>query len=145
MLPEYKSRLLRYIDFLDSELSDFPKFSQVDWSTYTSDRDLRRNLERWIENIVNCSIDIAKVLLAMKAREIPSTYRGVLKSLGSIPPFDEEFGERISKWAALRNILAHEYLDIRWQLLERFLGEAEPTFRELLEKLKDIVSTQGEG
>ncbi len=61
--PEDRARLIRYVDFIESELSDFSKFSKIDWKTYNEDRDIRRNLERWIENIVNCSIDIAKVII----------------------------------------------------------------------------------
>jgi len=139
MSPEDKNRLIRYLDFLEDELSDCPKLSQVSWRLYTSDRDLRRNLERWIENIVNCSIDIAKVLLASEGREIPGTYREILRALGSVSPFDEAFGRNISRWAVLRNILAHEYLDIRWQLVEEFLHKGEPVFRELVDKLKTTL------
>lgn len=66
LLPEDRERLIRYIDFMESELSDFPRFSKVNWKIYSENRDLRRNLERWIENIVNCSIDIAKVILIIE-------------------------------------------------------------------------------
>lgn len=113
LLPEDRERLIRYVDFMESELSDFPKFSKIDWKTYTGDRDIRRNLERWIENIVNCSIDIAKVILVSEDRRVSTSYKGVLKELGATQHFDESFGEDISQWAVLRNILAHEYLDIR--------------------------------
>jgi hypothetical protein len=51
--PEERERLIRYIDFLEDELSDFGKFAMVSWKKYQEDRDIRRNLERWIENIVN--------------------------------------------------------------------------------------------
>jgi len=66
LLPEDRECLIRYIDFMESELSDFPRFSKVNWKIYSENRDLRRNLERWIENIVNCSIDIAKVILIIE-------------------------------------------------------------------------------
>ena len=36
MAHDDRSKLIRTLDFLEDELSDFPKFSQVDWSTYTS-------------------------------------------------------------------------------------------------------------
>lgn len=144
MAPEDRSRLIRYLDFLEEELADFPKFSRVDQSTYTSNRDLRRNLERWIENIVNCSIDIAKTLLALEGREIPGSYREILRALGSIPPFEEEFGKKVSRWTALRNILAHEYLDIRWPRIEEFLRQAEPVYRELVRTLKTVLGLKDE-
>jgi uncharacterized protein YutE (UPF0331/DUF86 family) len=137
--PEERERLIRYVDFLDDELADFQKFSTVSWKTYQENRDLRRNLERWIENIVNCSVDIAKVILVVENRGIPTTYREALIELGSTPYFNEEFGDRIAQWVSLRNILAHDYLDIRWNSVRRFIKSAEPMFRELAEGVKLLL------
>jgi len=142
LVPEDRERLIRYADFMKSELSDFQKFSKIDWKTYNGDRDTRRNLERWIENIVNCSIDIAKVILASEDRRIPASYKEILKELGASPHFDEVFGENISRWAVLRNILAHEYLDIRWTTIKEFIQTAEPIYRTLLNKIKSILQTR---
>mgnify|MGYP000622107596 CR=1 FL=1 len=91
LLPENRERLIRYVDFLESEIEDFSKFLKVDWKTYSVDRDIRRNLERWIENIVNCSIDIAKVLLISESKQIPGSYKGILMELGATEYFDEIF------------------------------------------------------
>ncbi len=140
LLPEDRERLIRYVDFMESELSDFPKFLKIDWKTYNNDRDTRRNLERWIENIVNCSIDIAKVILALEERGIPSSYKGMLKELGATQHFDEAFGENISQWASLRNILAHEYLDIRWTPIKQFIQTAEPIYRRLVNTIKPFLN-----
>ena len=95
LLPEDRERLIRYIDFMKSELSDFPKFSKIDWKTYNGDKDTRRNIERWIKNIVNCSIDMAKVILATEDKRIPTSYKGILKELGITEHFDETFAENI--------------------------------------------------
>jgi len=137
--PEERERLIRYIDFLEDELSDFGKFAMVSWKKYQEDRDLRRNLERWIENIVNCSVDIAKVILIVENRGIPSTYREALRELGSTPGFSEELGHNISQWVSLRNILAHDYLDVRWDSIRRFIKSAEPMYRDLIEGVKTIL------
>ncbi len=139
LLPEERERLTRYLDFMESELADFQRFSTVDRRRYASDRDLRRNLERWIENLVNCSIDMAKVILLSEGQAIPSTYREVLRQLGATRLFDEAFGKAISRWASLRNILAHEYLDLRWDAIRRFLDESEPDYRELVASIKSIL------
>ncbi len=139
LLPEDRARLIRYLDFMESELSDFPKFSKIDWKIYSENRDLRRNLERWIENLVNCSIDIAKVILVAEDKRIPSTYKEAIKEIGATQYFDEEFGEAISQWAALRNILAHEYLDIRWNSIKKFILSAEPVYKKLIDKIKSLL------
>jgi uncharacterized protein YutE (UPF0331/DUF86 family) len=139
LLPEDRDRLIRYVDFMESELSDFPKFLNTDWKIYSENRDLRRNLERWIENLVNCSIDIAKVILVAEDRRIPQTYKEILKELGATQYFDEEFGEAISHWAILRNILSHEYLDIRWNSIKKFIQSAEPIYKSLINKTKTFL------
>ncbi|TVM04247.1 MAG: hypothetical protein CV087_00995 [Candidatus Brocadia sp. WS118] len=69
LLPEDRERLIRYTDFMKSELSDFPKFSKVDWKTYMSDRDIRRNLERWIETLLIVLLILPRLLLPLKTEE----------------------------------------------------------------------------
>lgn len=142
LLPEDRERLTRYVDFMETELSDYTKFSKIDWKIYQKDRDIRRNLERWIENIVNCSIDIAKVILIVEDKIIPSTYKEILKELGATKYFDEEFGETISQWTALRNILAHEYLDIRWNSIKKFIQSAVPIYKRLINQVKSLLLFQ---
>jgi uncharacterized protein YutE (UPF0331/DUF86 family) len=139
LLLEDRERLIRYVDFMESELSDFSKFSNVNRKAYAEDKDLRRNLERWVENLVNCSIDIAKVILISEERRIPQTYKEILKELGTTEFFDEEFGESISEWAVLRNILAHEYLDVRWNSINSFIRSAEPVYKRLVTQIKSLL------
>jgi len=139
LLPEDRERLIRYVDFMESELSDFPKFLKIDWKAYLEDKDLRRNLERWIENLVNCSIDIAKVILVAEDKRIPSTYKEILRELGATQYFDEEFGENLSQWSILRNILAYEYLDIRWNSIKKFVQSSEPIYRKLITEIKSFL------
>ncbi len=134
--PEDKERLRRYVDFLEKETAEFARFKQIDWKEYSEKRDTRRNLERWIENIVNCSIDIAKVLLVAEDRDIPPTYKEVLKTLGSLPYFDETFGDGVAGWAVLRNIITHEYLDMSWTRIKKFLETAEPALHRFIDTLK---------
>ncbi len=59
---------------------------------YFKERSKRRDIERWIENIINSSIDI-------------------------------------SKWVRFRNIIAHEYLDIRWNSIKKFIQETEVLYK----------------
>ena len=49
--------------------------------------------------------------------------------------------ETLSKWAGLRNILAHEYIDLRWESIKKFIDSAEPVFVELCEKIKSLLKT----
>ena len=123
-----RDRLLRIVDFLRDELADADSFQGLTQKTYLAEADTRRNLERWIENIVNASIDIAKLLLASTRARIPRTYRQVLSDVMALPGFDPKIAERLAGFARLRTILAYEYLDIRWSRIAAFLREAVPHY-----------------
>jgi uncharacterized protein YutE (UPF0331/DUF86 family) len=140
MDAEQRERLIKHLDFLRDELSDFEKFRKVTWKAYAEDRDLRRNLERWIENLVNCSIDIGKIVLAFQRRPIPDTYREVLLGLQNVLLSSESFSDSLSRWARLRNILAHDYLDMRWNNIKAFIQDAEPVFKELVTGAERILT-----
>jgi len=139
MRKEDRERVIRLLDYLESEVDDYPVFSNLSWETYQKDKEKRRNVERWIENIVMSSIDIAKILLASENRPIPESYKEILSHIGLIGDFDEEFGKKLSKWAGLRNIVAHEYLDIRWRNIKEFINESEPVYRQLIKGIKKIL------
>lgn len=108
-----KERLTRHLEFLTGELKDFQKFAEYTWNDYQFDRDKRRNIERWIENLTNSTIDMAKILLASDDFPMPQTYKEILFAFGA-RYCNEDFGKKIESWAILRNIVTHEYLDIKW-------------------------------
>ena len=99
-----------------------PEFAGLDWVTYQNDGHKRRDVERWIENIMNAVIDGSKIILASEKRAIPQAYRGIVIAACFLLGFSEEESARLSSWVALRNILAHEYLDYRWKDVSDFLG-----------------------
>jgi uncharacterized protein YutE (UPF0331/DUF86 family)/predicted nucleotidyltransferase len=134
-----KERLMRIIDFLETELADISHFENITKKRYLSDNDFRRNVERFIENIVNGSIDIAKILLASEKKRIPQTYRESLENLTSLEGFPADNAEMLSQNALLRNILAHEYLDLRFVKIKTFIAAAKPLYTQLAEYSKQFI------
>lgn len=134
-----KERLIKLVDFLERELADFPKFRNLSWNEYQNDNDRRRNVERWVENIVNSSIDIAKIILAMDRVKIPQTYKDILHNLGATHYFKEGLARKLSQWARLRNIVTHEYLDIRWDSIKEFIQGSEPVYQGFVKIVKKDI------
>lgn len=129
MKKEIQFRLIKHIEFLKTELEDFTIFQALTWEEYQLDRGKRRNIERWIENIVNSSIDLAKILLQAENLPLPDTDGEIVRSLSLIPSFDDkETIEKIAQWVRLRNIISHEYLDIRWSSIERFISQSPTVY-----------------
>ena len=133
---EDKAELLEIMDFLETEAEDFQRYRNLTWQEYQNERPKRREVERWIENIVNASLDIAKIILASEKKNMPATYQETLRLLGATSIFDMVFADRFSQWAKLRNILAHRYLDLKWEQIHRFIQSAQKDMSYFVEKIK---------
>lgn len=129
-------RLERLLDFIGDQMIDFKNFSAVNQLMYEDQVSVKRNLERWAETMASASIDIAKILIASAKRPIPQTYKYILKDLAFLEGFDRNVAEKIARFSDLRNLLAHEYLDLRFALLNKFIKEAEPLFFYLINYTK---------
>lgn len=139
MKREIKVRLIKHITFLEDEIQDYENFKTLSWMEYNTVRDKRRNVERWIENIVNSSIDIAKIILVSENLPLPDTYREIVNSLSLVSGFDKKIVEKLAELVKFRNIIAHEYLDLRWNFINRFIHETELLYKNFLEKVKEYI------
>ncbi len=144
---EVKERLIKHINFLEAELKDYQIFKSLTWEEYRVKRSKQRDVERWVENIINSCIDMAKIILTSKGISLPDTYREVVASLSVVHGFDKEHIEKLSRWVRFRNIISHEYLDIKWSSIKRFINETKPLYQGFLNKTKEYLETElmGEG
>ncbi len=129
----------RRLVFLDGELNLLKEYHALDWTQYQQDNKTRRIVERAIENIMNAIIDISKTLLASEKREIPQTYRDIVRLAGTLPGAEQEVADRLSLWVDLRNILAHEYLDYRWKEIQGFLQESGVYVKKFIDAAKKFL------
>lgn len=138
LCPRDREKLKKIIDFSEQEISSCDYFSTFSFIDY-KDVHKRREIERWVENMVNSVLDIGEVILASERQKIPDYYKDVFVQLGLLPQFKSINVEKFTNWVKLRNILAHEYLDIKWQRIEDFVKNCEPPFRDFLESAKKFV------
>ena len=138
-----RDRLARIVDFIRSELDDSESFVAIDRTRYASEPSFRRDVERWIENLVNASIDVAKILVASNRQPIPQTYRETLLRLSTLSEFMSGDPEELAAFSKLRNLLAHEYLDLRYPAIEDFVLRGPPFFRRLADTASRIAEWGG--
>jgi uncharacterized protein YutE (UPF0331/DUF86 family)/predicted nucleotidyltransferase len=136
--PEERARVLEYLRFLENEFSEIEQIKEFSWQDYIQDSFKRKVMERWVENLVMSALDIAKIILASEKREIPQTYKDTLKIFGALY-VDPSFGEKFSEFSSLRNILVHEYLDIKWRKIKNFIDQAERLYPVFIQKIKEIA------
>jgi uncharacterized protein YutE (UPF0331/DUF86 family) len=57
-----------------------------------------------------------------------------------LPDFGEDTAKGLAQFSKMRNLLAHEYLDIRFSMLKKFVDESEPIYARLIKFAKDILA-----
>ena len=128
--PVDRDRLIRTIDYLRTELEDASLYTDLSAARFESDRHYRRGLERWVENLVNASIDIAKIVLASERVTVPQTYYSQLSRLRDLPRF-ARLSEQLAANTRVRNALAHEYLDLRHAQVSTVAASAPALYSRL--------------
>jgi len=132
MTTEFMDRLVKHIQFIEEELKDYEQFKDFTRDEYLKNRNKRRDLERWIENIINSTVDISRIILSIEGKSIPDTYREIVQMISTINGLEGVEAEKLSKWVKLRNIISHDYLDIRWSSISKFIIEVEMLYKEFV-------------
>lgn len=140
--PEDQVRLLDRVRFLEDELCEIEYFRQITAKEYRTDKAKRRNLERWAENIINATIDTAKLVLASEHRPMPRTYQQAMEMLATLAGVNEGQAVRFSSFARLRNLLAHEYLEILHERISDFMTDFPPIYEKVAPYIQSLLQNQ---
>ncbi len=138
--PEHLESIIRRLDLLRTEVQDLAKFRAMTQAEYVGKRDRRRNLERLVENVVNATTDVAKIVLAARDVPIPESYRQSVEQLGAIGVLEPTLAGMVAEFTRLRTVLAHQYLDIRWESLRNFIREAPAVMGGFLAAMEQFVA-----
>jgi len=139
LIPEDRVRLLERVQFLGTEYQEIDEFKKMTFAEYRGDKVKRRNIERWTENIINATIDIAKIILASEKKGMPRTYEQALLNFGFFIRLKEEEADELSTFARLRNILAHEYLDITYGSIKKFINASPAIYQKIFNFLSEYI------
>lgn len=139
---EQAESLIRRMAFIEEELKDLEEHLDLDFKGYTTQKKVRREVERIIENVLNASIDLAKILLAGEDVEVPATYRETFEKLGEIGLLDEEVAGQIADLVRLRNVLAHQYLDLKWETIHKFIEKGPQAIQEFVRAVNERILTE---
>lgn len=128
----------RLFAFLEETIVYFiPKLEGVDRDRYFADRDIRNILDKTINDIILCMVDIAEECLKTKGRTIPDTYKDTILAC------HELLGDVTLKVAPLvkrRNEAIHQYLKANWQNIIAVKTRI-PEIREFNDKAKALFTS----
>ena len=142
LTPKACAYLVEHLTFLENEMVDIGKFKTLTRKEYNENRSVRREIERWVENIVMSLLDIVKTVLASDKRDVPQSYKETLRQFAA-GIIREDAAVRLGELAELRNLIAHEYLDMRWEQIQRFIKEAEEQVSPITAHVRKLIEGTG--
>ncbi|MGL6280827.1 MAG: type VII toxin-antitoxin system HepT family RNase toxin [Microcoleaceae cyanobacterium] len=104
--------VLTRLGFIGKNLQKLKRFENITLTEYLDDSDLQTISERFLQVIIQASIDINKHLLTQGYQISSITYKESFQQLGDYEILPRKLAEELSSAASLRNVLAHQYLDI---------------------------------
>lgn len=134
-----KESIIKRLSFISEELEYFDKFKTLTYLDYSKDRDKQRQIERSVEILLNAVIDVAKIVLAGENIKVPLTYREAVQKLAEIGFVKLETASGFERYIELRNILAHEYLDLKWQKIKGFIDDSPVLIKDFVASINNII------
>lgn len=104
--------VLTRLGFIGKNLQKLKRFETMTLAEYLDNSDLQIISERLLEVIIQTSIDINKHLLTQGYQISSITYKESFQQLGDYEILPRKLAKELSSAASLRNVLAHQYLDI---------------------------------
>jgi uncharacterized protein YutE (UPF0331/DUF86 family) len=124
---------------MDEVLDYFLSRSEgINRDLYFADRDKRNILDKSINDIILCLIDIAEECLKKHNRNIPDTYRDTILAC------HEFIGDTVLKIAPLvkhRNETIHQYLKMNWSNITVVKSKTNE-IKEFVEKARKLLVGQ---
>ncbi len=134
--PEDRESLERDIQFIEEQIRLYPVYRQFTLREFENEPRKRNEIERWIENIVNAVVDISKIIVGSAKRPIPQTYRDAVGQAVRDFSLEVVVAEKLEEAVKLRNVLAHEYIDIKWKRISDFAVTSEPYVQGFVDGVK---------
>ena len=116
-MAEPWSGIERRLERLDDCLSKLEALAPRPRADFDADPILRDVAERNFEVAGQCAIDIAMRIIAMEQAPRTSDGGEAIRRLAELSVLPKEFARTLAPIAGFRNVLAHEYLDVDWDLV----------------------------
>jgi len=121
-------------------LRDLRSLAETARDDYLRDRRLHAQAERWLQLAAECVLDIAHHLIADRGWRTPSSYRDAIGVLAESGALDEELASQLVRWAGLRNVLVHVYIDIDHERIFEILQSDLDQLQRFAEAVTRTVS-----
>ena len=127
-------KLKKLIDYLSETIEYFlQKIQNVNKDLYFANRDIRYILDKSINDIILCIVDICEEILKINKRSIPDTYKDTILACYE---FIGDLALKLAPLAKCRNEIVHQYLKVNWQNIQIVYNKITE-IQEFIKRIKD--------
>lgn len=105
------------VSFIRQQLGILEKYKQYSQAEIENDDTLRGAVERYLYLAVQAAIDLAEAVTAHKDLRRPSSYSENFYILRDADIISADLMERLIKMAGFRNIIAHGYTHLKFEVV----------------------------
>lgn len=131
------AQLERYIQDL-GRLKDKPE------SEFNLESDTEAIAERRTYKAIQAALDIGQHIISSQALGVPRFYRDVFSVLGQRGVISAELQAKLEKMAGTRNILAHEYAQIKPEIIYEIVQKDYQDLIKFAEAVSDFIREKNE-
>lgn len=118
-------RVLLRLNFIQDNLQRLRRYETISLDEYISNYEQQLVVERLLELIIQAAIDINKHIIIQGLRlKFPQESKESFIKLWENNILTEELANELSQSAGLRNILAHQYLEIDNSIVHESIAKA---------------------
>lgn len=110
MNQQTRRRILEKAEYVSEVLSVLAeKRDSLSFEEYAGRREARDIVEREFQTAIEACLDIGRMVLEARDRELPETNPAVFRTLGEAGVLTDDIATRMAQSAGFRNVLTHQY------------------------------------
>lgn len=117
------------LHLIEQLLDDLDAAGEVTAEKLTQDRMLRHAVERILSQVVDLAVSVNGHVAATMLRESPKDYRSSFGLAATAGVIDPGLADRLLPSVGMRNVLAHEYVDVDLDMVAAATRSASADYR----------------
>jgi uncharacterized protein YutE (UPF0331/DUF86 family) len=128
------------ISYLEKYLGILKRYKQYSREQIEKDVDIKGMVERYLYLLAQSAIDLAEAILSLKNLRKPTTFSETFIILEEAKIIDGALAEKMIKMVGFRNILAHDYAEINYDIVYDVLQNKLSDIEEFIQQIKDKLN-----
>jgi uncharacterized protein YutE (UPF0331/DUF86 family) len=127
------------ISSIQKYLKILERYKEYSREEIEKDFDVRGAIERYLYLAIQSTIDLAEAVISFKNFRKPTTMAEIFIILSEEGIIDREFAENLIKMVGFRNIIAHDYEEINYDIVYDILHHRLEDIKKFIEIIKEKI------